>query len=132
MQHVAVLDVNIWVTFFIKNKMEQLVGHILDKQIVILTSPYLITELETVLARPKFASVLNAPVVEYINFHVRLSKVCVTTPLFQESPDPEDNYLFDLAVQYSADYLVTGDKNLLALKRVDDIQIITLDTFINI
>jgi len=49
--------------------------------------------------------------------------------VFADSPDPDDNYLFDLALQHQADYLVTGDKKLLAMDSVDDVRIISLRTF---
>jgi len=49
--------------------------------------------------------------------------------VFADSPDPKDNYLFDLALQHEADYLITGDKKLLAMESVDDVRIIFLRTF---
>jgi len=49
--------------------------------------------------------------------------------VFADSPDPKDNYLFDLALQHEAGYLITGDKKLLAMESVDDVRIIFLRTF---
>ena len=42
-----------------------------------------------------------------------------------DSPDPGDDYLFAMATAAGADYLVTGDKALLALNRVADTRIVT-------
>jgi predicted nucleic acid-binding protein len=33
--------------------------------------------------------------------------------LFKDCSDPKDNFLFDLAIQGKADYLVSGDKRVL-------------------
>lgn len=37
-----------------------------------------------------------------------------------------DNFLFDLAIQHQATHLVTGEKRLLALKELEEVQIIKL------
>lgn len=46
-------------------------------------------------------------------------------PKVDRSPDPDDNYLLALAQAGNAQYLVTGDKPLLALKRHKSTRIIT-------
>jgi putative PIN family toxin of toxin-antitoxin system len=46
-------------------------------------------------------------------------------PKVDRSPDPDDNYLLALAQAGNAQYLVTGDKPLLALKRHKATRILT-------
>jgi len=45
---------------------------------------------------------------------------------FDRSPDPKDNYLFDLAYQVKCDYLVAGEKVLLNMKHFNQIKIIAI------
>jgi len=42
-----------------------------------------------------------------------ITEFCETKPLFHDCPDPKDNFLFDLAIQGKANYLVSGDKKVL-------------------
>jgi putative PIN family toxin of toxin-antitoxin system len=48
------------------------------------------------------------------------------------SRDPKDDYLLAYAVVGQADYLVTGDKDLLALKKVAGVTIITPADFVEL
>jgi len=43
----------------------------------------------------------------------------------------EDNFLPDLAVGSNADFLVTGDYDLLVIKRINNTEIITLEQLIH-
>jgi uncharacterized protein len=44
--------------------------------------------------------------------------------------DPKDNYLLALAKDSSADFLITGDRDLLVLERFDRTQIVTYQDFL--
>jgi putative PIN family toxin of toxin-antitoxin system len=46
--------------------------------------------------------------------------------------DPKDDYLLAYALVGEADYLVTGDKDLLVLKQVDTVKIVTSREFLSI
>ena len=50
-------------------------------------------------------------------------------PRAGDSPDPEDEYLLSMAITASADYLVTGDKALLRLKRIATTRIVPPSRF---
>jgi len=43
------------------------------------------------------------------------------------SQDPKDNFLLALAIDSDADFLVTGDQDLLSLKTIENTVIITLN-----
>ena len=45
--------------------------------------------------------------------------------------DPKDNFLLSLSKDGKATYLITGDKDLLALKRFGKTQIITLQKYLS-
>jgi predicted nucleic acid-binding protein len=46
--------------------------------------------------------------------------------------DPDDNVILDAAYSGKADYIVTGDKHLLALKEFKNTQIVTVKQMLNI
>jgi len=65
-----------------------------------------------------------------IAFYTNLTEFCKTKPLFKDCPDSKDNFLFDLAIQGKANYLVSGDKKVLETKVKSDIlTLATLATF---
>jgi putative PIN family toxin of toxin-antitoxin system len=76
----------------------------------------LVAELRDVAARPFFRARLRAGVAEVLAISIRdLSVFCEDLPSGIEAPDPKDSYLLALAEAGQAEYLVTGDKELLAL-----------------
>lgn len=46
--------------------------------------------------------------------------------------DPKDNYVLDLCLAGKADYLITGDQDLLILTQSGKTKIVTLQEFLNI
>ncbi len=59
----------------------------------------------------------------------------VQTHFPQATKDPDDNIVFEVAYNAKADYIVSGDKEVLALKEFKGIRIVTvgnmLDALIN-
>ncbi len=92
----------------------QLVNIIYKNDLQIFTDTNLISELKEVLNRPKIKKHLNIEVGELIDFHKELCYHHNTSPKYKESPDPKDNFLYDLATQTKSKYVVTGDKKILA------------------
>lgn len=76
----------------------------------------LVTELRDVAARPFFRAKLRAGVAEVLAISIQdLSSFCEDLPSGPVAPDPKDSYLLALAEASHAEFLVTGDKELLAL-----------------
>lgn len=113
-----VLDTNIWISYFMSAKHVDLVNVIFNNNLNIYTNDTLIAELEDVLGRPKIKKYLKVKVHELINFHRELCIFRRTIPIYNLSPDPNDNFLFDLAIQTNSKYVVTGDKTILAQKPI--------------
>jgi putative PIN family toxin of toxin-antitoxin system len=86
----------------------------------------LIAELRDVAARPFFRARLRAGSVELLAAGVRdFSLFCRDLPTGPIAPDPKDAYLLALAEAGQADFLVTGDKELLSLQHHKSTRIIT-------
>lgn len=111
-----VLDTNIWVSYFMAGQHLSLVNIIYNNNLHVFTNSTLIAELQDVLNRPKIKKYLKVPISELINFHHELCILHKTKTEYLKSPDPKDNFLFDLAKQTRSKYVVTGDKTILAQK----------------
>lgn len=76
----------------------------------------LVAELRDVAARPFFRAKLRAGVAEVLAISIQdLSAFCEDLPSGPVAPDPKDSYLLALGEAGQAEFLVTGDKELLAL-----------------
>lgn len=51
-----------------------------------------------------------------IQFIAKISLKTVEKAVFALSPDVEDNYLFDLAIQNNCVFIITNEKRLLSIK----------------
>lgn len=123
-----VLDTNIWASYFMAAKHVALVNIIYNHNLQVYTNSTLIAELDDVLNRPKIKKYLKTPVAELVKFHRELCIFHKTKALNQNSPDPKDNFLWDLASQTQSKYVVTGDKIILA-QNPDDFQFISKTKF---
>jgi hypothetical protein len=93
----------------------------------------LIAEFREVAGRPFFRSRLRPSVAELIAAGLRdFSFFCRDLPSGVVAPDPKDSYLLALAEASQSEFLVTGDKGLLSLKRHKSTRIVTPSTMIEI
>lgn len=123
-----IIDTNIWITYFLSQRFDAIANLILDSNTIVYSSWDLVKELKDVLSREKLKKQITLPIDRYINFHLNLVTVIETEKIFENSPDENDNFLFDLAIQTNSKILVTGDKKLLAFE-AENLEIITLKSF---
>ena len=125
----VVFDTNIWVSYFIKGQVEKLVLLVRENNLTVFSSERLIAELEEVLTYPHIAKYLSLPLEHYLAFHRNLTEVTGVLYAFRGSPDPKDDFLFDLALSAGASHLVTNDKPLLNLGQVRSVKVVSLSEF---
>ena len=93
----------------------------------------LVQEVREVSSRPYFRARLRASAAELLAAGVRdFSFFCRDLPTVPFAADPKDSYLLALAQVSQADFLVTGDKQLLSLKHHESTRIVTPATMIAI
>ena len=108
-----VIDVNSYITIFINRETDWLLRYIVQNKVEIFVDNLLIAELTRVLEYPKIKKILPLDPIFYIGFVRIISTHIVANPFHIQSPDPNDNYLYDISLTAHAKLLVTGEKALL-------------------
>lgn len=110
----VVIDTNIWISFLIGKKLNSLKSLISNKNIQIIVSDELIEEIEDVTNRPKLKKYFpHKKVRDFISLLRIISSqhsIEVIEPICR---DPKDDFLLALSKETKADFLVTGDDDLL-------------------
>jgi putative PIN family toxin of toxin-antitoxin system len=129
MKNKTVFDVNIWLSYFISGKSEQIIDMMENNDVFFYRSVELMSELIDVIKRPKFVKYFSNGTEEHIIFVKQVAELFLTQSIFDQCPDPKDNYLFDLAYQSHSDFLVSGDKKLLAVPVKESLKLLSLSAF---
>jgi putative PIN family toxin of toxin-antitoxin system len=126
-----ILDSNIWVSFAIGKQLERLKDVLYNPGIDIFVCDEIITEFNRVIKRPKFKKYAKPGRIKDINEIILLTTINKNyVSKVKASRDKNDNYLLSLAKDTKADYLVTGDKDLLVLKKFGHTMIVTFTQFL--
>ena len=89
-------------------------------------------EIENALRRPKFAKYLVHTPGEYIASIKRQTTSVRIRHEFTGCRDIRDNYLFDLAMQGKAKYLVSGDKDVVDMPPIKGLNVVKYAEFMRI
>ena len=110
----VIFDTNVWISFLIGKRLRKLKRHIVDGSIVIITTEQLLTEIQMVTKREKLKKYFPQDSVnELLELLDVIAERVEVKPTHFINRDPKDNFLLDLIDSSKADYLVTGDKDLL-------------------
>ena len=126
-----VLDTNIFVSGFLWEGNEaDLIRKIERKEAMNFITPEILLEIERVISRDKFKELLikaDITADEILQKIIYLSHI-VVGPEIKENivkADPTDDKFVECAINAKADYIVSGDKHLLNLKKYKNVRIIT-------
>ncbi|HXL56754.1 MAG TPA: putative toxin-antitoxin system toxin component, PIN family [Chitinophagaceae bacterium] len=111
-----VLDTNVWISYAINGELEWLAHYVVQNRLLIYASPLLLTEIKKVLQYARVKKLLNASMPSYINVITSLVLLKEDVSVTINSPDPDDDYIFSLAISNNAKAIVCGDKPLLNWK----------------
>ena len=126
----VIFDTNVWISFLIGKRLSIIKNHIASQQIIIIITPQLITEIRNVTALPKLKKYFpKESVLELIELLETIGLNFEVTPTHFINRDPKDNFLLDLIYVSKADYLVTGDKDLLVHNPFKSAMILTPANF---
>jgi len=126
-----IIDTNLLISFLITKKLNELDKLFLDKGAILLLSQELLLEIINVINRPKFKKFFSeeetAQLLETFDQYGRLIAIKSDISLCR---DKKDNFLLNLAVDGKADYLLTGDKDLLVLEKINKTLILSWSDFL--
>lgn len=126
----VILDTNCWISFLIGKRLSSLVPLLTEGKVDIILCEELIGEIEDVTSRPKFAKYFPPNEVKSLLSFLRLRCVKVEPSCnVKMCRDAADDYLLSLAKTSKAHYLVTGDKDLLVLGKIENCKIVDPTTF---
>lgn len=129
-----ILDTNWYVSATInRNSRRRLYSLLTNENLVIYYSNELLAEYASVISRKKFERYITIRLVrKFIELVLnRLNYVEIKTQAHL-SRDVNDNFLLAMSVDCAADYLVTGDPDLLDLKEFEKTKIVTMAEFLKI
>lgn len=125
-----ILDTNLWISFLISNKLEQIDSLIENKKLILIFSKELLEEFIDVVSRPKFKKYfLKEDIEKLIEYFYQYGKLIKVKSNINLCRDKKDNFLLNLSVDSKADYLITGDKDLLVLEKIENTKILTFSEF---
>lgn len=127
-----IIDTNLWVSFIISNKQSLLDPFLFTEEARLLFSTELFTEIQQTITKPRIKKYFGTNALEemLLTFEPFIDLIEVKS-IVTICRDPKDNFLFALAKDGKADYILTGDKDLLVLKKFGKTKIKTITTFID-
>lgn len=129
MDNKTVFDTNIWISYFIKGRFTELVDLMANFDVEFFRAMELSNELLSVISRDKFKKYLTLPLDKYISFYEKISTLIAIKKEFSGCRDPKDNFLFDLAFQSNAKYLVSCDRDVMETEIDKPLNVVSLTKF---
>ena len=125
-----IVDTNLWISFLIGKIVSELENKIYEKNLIVLFSEELNTEINNVVQRPKFRKYFPESEVKVIyEIHNTVGEKIKIISDVDICRDAKDNFLLSLSRDGKADFLITGDLDLLTLKRFENTKIISYREF---
>jgi putative PIN family toxin of toxin-antitoxin system len=122
-----ILDTNLWISFLIAKDFSFLDKYIETGKVKLVFSEELIQEFLAVSSRPKFQKYFTHKDIErLLSIFDTFGVLVRVTSKLEFCRDIKDNFLLNLATDSKADYLVTGDNDLLEIKGVQKTKILTI------
>jgi len=128
-----ILDTNLWISFLLSKKFTFLDTLFQNSDITVLYSKELLDEFVDVTTRTKFERYFSqADLQELITTIKAHAEFVIVSSTVNICRDPKDNFLLSLAKDGKANYLITGDKDLLAIRKHGKTSILTFTEFSNL
>jgi putative PIN family toxin of toxin-antitoxin system len=126
-----VIDTNLWISFLISERQRRLDSLLYLEKIRLLFSSELLDEINATVTKPKLKKYFSANAMEEmllnLETYIELIEVKSTVKVCR---DTKDNFLLALSKEGKADYLLTGDKDLLDLAKFSKSENLTISKFL--
>lgn len=124
----VIIDTNLWISYLMSSKYNFLDSLIKTGRIKLIFSEDLLDEFLDVTSRPKFLKYFDKSEIDKL-FNI-INKYAIFIDVRSNvnlSRDNNDDFLLNLALDSNADYLVSGDSDLLVLDKIGNTKIITIN-----
>ncbi|MES2278484.1 MAG: putative toxin-antitoxin system toxin component, PIN family [Bacteroidota bacterium] len=129
----VIIDTNIWVSFLITNNLKQIDQKIISGEIRLQFSEELLAELLEVIARPKIKKYFSKTATDQLlNLFDDYADFVTVKSKISQCRDPKDDFLLSLALDSKADYLITGDHDLLVIQQFHKTKIVSIAKFLEV
>lgn len=126
-KHKLVIDTNLWISFLLTSNYSKVDQMFADNTVKLLFSRELLDEFVEVAQRPRFRKYFSLDDMEDLLTKVSTKAEFISvTSTVDLCRDPKDNFLLALAKDGNATHLLTGDKDLLVLRKVGKTRILTI------
>ena len=128
----VILDTNLWISFLISKRQQELDLLLESGAITLIFSTELLEEFLEVSNRPKFKKFFKKSDIEAVLSQIdSFGELIKVKSKVDKCRDPKDNFLLNLSIDGKADFLVTGDIELLVLGKLNKTQIVSWSDFIS-
>jgi uncharacterized protein len=128
----VILDTNLWISFLISKRQKELDVLLESGAVTLIFSQELLEEFLGVSERPKFKRFFKKSDIKTLLAQIEtFGELINVESKIDECRDPKDNFLLSLSVDGKADFLVTGDSDLLVLGKIENTQIVSWMEFIS-
>lgn len=125
-----IIDTNLWVSFLLTKQFAFLDDFLENEKIQLIFSQELLDEFIDVINRPKLRRYFSDNNLELIlEIIEQYADFITVSSNIKVCCDSKDNFLLSLAKDGLADYLITGDQDLLVIKQLENTEIITIAEF---
>jgi len=125
-----ILDTNLWISYLISNRFIKLDELMKEDRITFLFSRESLEEFIEVASRSKLEKYFKKEdLTELLLYFNSYGEIVEITSDLEICRDPKDNFLLNLANGGEADFLITGDKDLLDIGRLGKTLITTYRVF---
>jgi putative PIN family toxin of toxin-antitoxin system len=127
----VIIDTNLWISFLIGKQLVNLKELMVNQTIQVVFCEQLLEEISLVTQRPKLQKYFSATKVRELIESLKIIGLCIEiTSEVSICRDAKDNYLLALAKDSQANFLITGDGDLLTLTSFEGTQILNYQDFL--
>jgi putative PIN family toxin of toxin-antitoxin system len=121
-----IIDTNLWISFLIGKELKELKNLLVEETLQVVISEEILEEIILVTQRPKLQKYFPYNKVDELIQILRTVGLFISiTSEVSICRDPKDNYLLALAKDSDANFLVTGDQDLLVIEKFENTEIVT-------
>ncbi len=128
---IIIADTNWWISLVLGGFDNDFARLLEMESLEFVSCQQLETEIQNTFKKEKLQKFLSEEIIKifWLSFRFKIKDITLVSNI-SICRDPKDNYLLALAKDADADYLITGDKDLLVLERFEKTIICTLPDFL--